>query len=75
MSKDNIEKIFRRIESETGITVSPHIMRHTFATQAITGAGVEIVLQMLGHANISTTMIYAEIDMNEIKAAHVRSVV
>ena len=75
MSKDNVEKIFRRIESETGITVSPHIMRHTFATQAITGAGVEIVQQMLGHANISTTMIYAEIDMNEVKAAHVRSVV
>lgn len=75
MTKANIEKIFSRIEKETGITVSPHIMRHTMATQALTGTRVEVVQQMLGHSSIATTMIYAEVDQSGIHAAHIRSVI
>lgn len=75
MTKANIERIFSRIERETGIIVSPHIMRHTMATQALTGAGVEVVQQMLGHSNIATTMIYAEVDPSSIHAAHTKCVI
>lgn len=75
MTKANIEKIFSRIERETGIVVSPHIMRHTMATQALTGTGVEVVQQMLGHNNIATTMIYAEVDPSSVHAAHIRCVI
>lgn len=75
LKKDNVEKIFRRIKDETGIMVTPHIMRHTMATQALTGTGVEVVQQMLGHSSIATTMIYAEVDNSNIHAAHVRSVI
>lgn len=75
LKKDNVEKIFRRIKDETGIMVTPHIMRHTMATQALTGTGVEVVQQMLGHASISTTMIYAEVNQNNVQAAHVRCVI
>lgn len=75
LKKDNVEKIFRRIKDETGIMVTPHIMRHTMATQALTGTGVEVVQQMLGHSSIATTMIYAEVDKSNIHAAHVRSVI
>lgn len=75
MSKANIEKIFSRIERDTGITVSPHIMRHTMATQALTGTTVEVVQQMLGHASIATTMIYAEVNTDSIHAAHIKSVI
>lgn len=50
-------------------------MRHTMATQALTGTGVEVVQQMLGHSNVATTMIYAEVDPTTIHAAHVRSVI
>lgn len=74
MGKANIERIFTRIEKETGITVSPHIMRHTMATQALTGTGVEVVQKMLGHASIATTMIYAEVDASSVHAAHLRCV-
>lgn len=35
MTKANIEKIFSRIEKETGIFVTPHIMRHTMATDCL----------------------------------------
>lgn len=75
MTPCNIQKFFRRIEKQTGINVSPHIMRRTMATQALTGTGVEIVQQMLGHSSIATTMIYAEVDKSSIHAAHIRSVI
>ena len=75
MTPANIQRIFSKIEEETGITVTPHIMRHTFATQALTGTGVEVVQQMLGHSDISTTMIYAEVDQRSIYTAHLKSVI
>ena len=50
-------------------------MRHTMATQALTGAGVEVVQQMLGHSSIATTMIYAEVDQRSIQAAHIKCVI
>ena len=75
MTKANIEKIFSRIEKETGIFVTPHIMRHTMATQALTGTSVEVVQQMLGHVNIATTMIYAEVNQDSVHAAHLRCVI
>ena len=75
MTPCNIQKFFRRIEKQIGIDVSPHIMRHTMATQALTGTGVEVVQQMLGHSSIATTMIYAEVDKSSIHTAHIRSVI
>lgn len=76
MKVANVQRIFSRIEEETGVTVTPHIMRHTMATQAlIGGTGVEIIQQMLGHSNIATTMIYAEVDQSKVHDAHLRSVI
>lgn len=75
MTPSNIQRIFSKIESETGITVSPHIMRHTMATQALTGTSVEVVQQMLGHNSIATTMIYVEVDLSSIYTAHLKSVI
>lgn len=41
---------------------TPHSLRHTFATRAAeTGEGIEVVAQLLGHADVRTTMIYAQI--------------
>lgn len=76
MTASNIQRIFSNIEASTGIFVTPHIMRHTFATQALNGGtGVEIVQQMLGHSDIATTMVYAEVDQSRIHDAHLRSVI
>ncbi len=76
MTVSNIQRVFSKIEAETGIFVTPHIMRHTFATQALSGGiGVEIVQQMLGHSDIATTMIYAEVDQSKIHEAHLKSVI
>ena len=76
MKPSNIQRIFAKIEQETGIIVTPHIMRHTMATQALScGTGVEVVQQLLGHSDISTTMVYAEVKQSNVREAHIRSVV
>lgn len=76
MKPANIQRIFSIIENQTNIVVSPHIMRHTMATQALSGGtGIEMVQQMLGHANIATTMVYAEVDQNRVHDAHLKSVI
>lgn len=76
MKPSNIQRIFSVIEEKTGIVVSPHIIRHTMATQALLGGtGIELVQRMLGHSDISTTMIYAEVDQSSVHSAHQRSII
>lgn len=76
MTPSNIQRIFSKIEEKTEIFVTPHIMRHTMATQALNGGtSIEMVQQMLGHNDISTTMIYAEVDKSNIHNAHIKSVI
>ena len=73
-----IQRIFGLIAERSGFDrklLTPHIIRHTFATQALTGSTIEQVQQMLGHSSISTTMIYAEVDKAGIQIAHKRSVI
>lgn len=56
--------------------ISPHILRHTTATLALkAGMPIQDIQRLLGHSQISTTMIYAEIDQAEVKSEHMRCVV
>lgn len=66
-----VREMLKRVARVAGLTkrVYPHLLRHTFATEAVRhGARVHALQAVLGHANLSTTSIYLHADEAELEA-------
>ena len=57
MTYASVSRLVRRLRASTGIEFSPHLFRHSYATNLLRkGVAPEVVQKLLGHASISTTI-------------------
>ncbi len=76
LSDRGIRQIIKKYVNRLGIqnTVSPHTLRHTFATHMLDGgADLRVVQEMLGHKNLSTTQVYTHLTRQRLREVYLKA--
>lgn len=75
ISRKTVWQLIRKhaLSAAVGKNVSPHTLRHSFATHMLANdAPLRVIQEMLGHADIATTQIYTHVDPSRLKGIHAR---
>jgi site-specific recombinase XerD len=73
LTSRSVERIVKQYAIQSGISkkVTPHVIRHSFATDLLSnGADLRSVQALLGHANITTTQVYTHVTDRHLKEIH-----
>jgi integrase/recombinase XerD len=71
LSRQSVWQLLSELGAQTGIAVSPHSLRHSFATHLLEGgADVRVVQELLGHASVATTQIYTLVTVDTLREVY-----
>ena len=74
LSRQSIWQLISKASELASLTVSPHTLRHSFATHLLEGgADIRVVQELLGHSSVATTQVYTLVTIDSLRQAYLEA--